>query len=345
MLSKGQCYVNEEGEVKLGPKPKNKTTPRDAVDAPQRTRFTDQERRQNRQQHPQSRKGNREYCGNNISDEDSMSEATIYKDAVNKEVSVDKIVEKRDSTSSEDAQISDESLIDPINFDKSGAGQIKPDSINEELDKNKASDEEAEEVLHQIIKKKLVDQGFRNLLAELTFKDDERNRDKNNRDRYEAQPSTSDGRRGRDFGGNRMEEQHGQRGLTPEEKAELIIKQAEAAKARMLDVSGRQNHQILNSNVDMQNNYVHSKMVDEQFRVVASHVDEVTKRKIENNEYVDFARLISRDRVLNGEENGGMRLVNRNRFLSITTGNAGGTKHSEINIYINIYMSENTWNA
>ena len=79
----------------------------------------------------------------------------------------------------------------------------------------------------------------------------------------------------------------------------------------MLDVSGTPNltgkHELL-----------YSVLVDEEFSVVAAHVDEVTKRKIEDSQYVDFARLLPRDRVL-VEESTGLRLVNRNGELGLAS--------------------------
>ena len=44
--------------------------------------------------------------------------------------------------------------------------------------------------------------------------------------------------------------------------------------------------------------------------MVATHVDDVTRRRIINNEYVDFARLLPCDR-LSVEEDNHLELVNR----------------------------------
>ena len=56
------------------------------------------------------------------------------------------------------------------------------------------------------------------------------------------------------------------------------------------------------------NEYVHSAMVDENFLLVAAHVDEGTRKKITEGGYVDFAKLIPRDKVLE-EEDGQMQIV------------------------------------
>ena len=49
-------------------------------------------------------------------------------------------------------------------------------------------------------------------------------------------------------------------------------------------------------------------MVDEGYMVVGSHIDEVTFRKIERGEYVDFGKLIPRDKVLM-EDDGRMEMI------------------------------------
>ena len=56
----------------------------------------------------------------------------------------------------------------------------------------------------------------------------------------------------------------------------------------------------VNSNVvvDLENRFVHSAMVDEDYLVVAGYVDENTARKIKLGEYVDFSKLLPRDRVI-----------------------------------------------
>ena len=73
----------------------------------------------------------------------------------------------------------------------------------------------------------------------------------------------------------------------------------------MHDVAGKDLHHLefckLNEilcNYDMQNDFVHSSMVDETYQLVGSHVDANTQEKIMQGKYVDFSRLIPKDRVL-----------------------------------------------
>ena len=55
---------------------------------------------------------------------------------------------------------------------------------------------------------------------------------------------------------------------------------------------------------------LHSALLDEDYLIVGNHVDEITRRKIGNGEYVDFSKLMPKDR-LNSEEDQRMEMVNR----------------------------------
>ena len=83
-----------------------------------------------------------------------------------------------------------------------------------------------------------------------------------------------------------------------------MIKQAELSKARVYEVPGKQNlqtsHALLPMNV--MNDYIHSAMVDENFLIVTAHIDDSTWRKIISCKYVDFSKLIPRDKILEEEE-------------------------------------------
>ena len=116
-------------------------------------------------------------------------------------------------------------------------------------------------------------------------------------------------------------------------RADDIIRQSEASKARILDPTGR-NVQILpnpnnpphnintrrvqiddgyesdeyeNLGRDGHNNLMvshdHPSVVDENYLVIGNFVDEHIKLRIENGEYVDFSRLLPRDRLVIEEDN------------------------------------------
>ena len=107
-----------------------------------------------------------------------------------------------------------------------------------------------------------------------------------------------------------------QQELTPEQRADNLIHEAEAAKAKIYNKPGR----ILdNSNVSHKNCGDSNPMsafqfiaqMDQDYMVVGAHVDELTRAKIIKGEYVDFSKLLPKDRIL-VEEDGRMELVIRN---------------------------------
>ena len=55
-------------------------------------------------------------------------------------------------------------------------------------------------------------------------------------------------------------------------------------------------------------NFVHSAVLDENYIMVGSHVDDCTRRKIGQGEYVDFSKFQNK---LNNEEDVWMEMVNR----------------------------------
>ena len=83
---------------------------------------------------------------------------------------------------------------------------------------------------------------------------------------------------------------------------------AEAAKERMLAPKGNEfldGNGVLNQNISHQ-----ASIVDEYFMVVGAHLEELIQKKIANNEYVDFAKLLPHDRLTREEDNR-MEKVNR----------------------------------
>ena len=111
-----------------------------------------------------------------------------------------------------------------------------------------------------------------------------RRQDERDRSREDVQPSTSSAR------DNSQQRRQSDRA---EERATELIRKAEAKKAKSMHPTGRPD---LPFDIDMHGGgLAHSVLVDENYLVVAAHVDEVTQYKIEKGEYVDFSRLIPRD--------------------------------------------------
>ena len=89
-------------------------------------------------------------------------------------------------------------------------------------------------------------------------------------------------------------EAHGRRQdlMTPEEKARNLMNEADALKAKKVTTLGK-NFEL---DPDLFKQF-HSVMVDDDYLLVAAHVDATTFNEIISGEYVDFARLIPRDHV------------------------------------------------
>ena len=93
-------------------------------------------------------------------------------------------------------------------------------------------------------------------------------------------------------------------GPTPEEQAERLVREAERSKARMIEASG--NSPLSNLNRTL----LYSVIIDKGYLQVAAHVDDGLKQKIQRFEYIDFARLLPQDKILQ-EEDHRLTLVNK----------------------------------
>ena len=121
--------------------------------------------------------------------------------------------------------------------------------------------------------------------------------------------------------------------------AEQAIQDECAAKVQMTPVKGNRGCNI--------ESYIDSAYVDEEYLVIGSHLDESICKKIINHEYVDFAKLLPRDR-LSVEEDTWMELVNRNgmSFWSPISEREVGTINnfqrweSAFRVYSNIYTTQ-----
>ena len=82
-----------------------------------------------------------------------------------------------------------------------------------------------------------------------------------------------------------------------EDQAENLIREAERSKVKMFQTPGRENLKI-----DVNNNFVHSAMVDEDYLVLGANIDDATKVKIERGEFVDLAKLLPCDRLVQEQD-------------------------------------------
>ena len=94
-------------------------------------------------------------------------------------------------------------------------------------------------------------------------------------------------------------------------RAELMIKEAERSKAKIFEVPGK-NIDILNSK-PIDKMILYSLLLDEEYPSVGGHLDQQIIEKIRRGKYVDFAKLLSKDRS-DIEDNHRMELVNRGGY-------------------------------
>ena len=92
--------------------------------------------------------------------------------------------------------------------------------------------------------------------------------------------------------------------MSAEERTEMIIKQAEAAKVKIFPPTGRVcNHEVI------EHNFEFVAKMDQNYLSVGNHIDEITQEKIVKGEYVDFAKLLPKDKITATEEEGRMELI------------------------------------
>ena len=88
---------------------------------------------------------------------------------------------------------------------------------------------------------------------------------------------------------------------TPEQATEKILKEVERYKARVYDVQGK---------IDWEKTY-HSALLDEDYLLVGNYVDDITRNNIAKGEYVDFVKLMPRDKIGTEDEYQCMEMVNK----------------------------------
>ena len=93
-------------------------------------------------------------------------------------------------------------------------------------------------------------------------------------------------------------------GLSAEEKAAQRVINEENSKARVFPNAGRDDGELVNQTYT-------TAMMDEEYMVIGGHIDENTRNKIINGDYIDFGKLLPKDRLL-VEDEGKLELVIRN---------------------------------
>ena len=98
--------------------------------------------------------------------------------------------------------------------------------------------------------------------------------------------------------------------LTSEEKADKIVREAEISKARIFATPGKDSELFETRPIYQQLNNACA-LIDEGFVVVGAHLDDNMVEKIVKGDYVDFSKLLPRDRVM-AEEDGRLEMIIKN---------------------------------
>ena len=237
-----------------------------------------------------SRQGLDDHIEENQTLGSSRSEITVYRNAVDKS--------KRGSSSSEEV-IDTSNEMDIPEEDDGDFEQLR------QRDSPMQEDFVNDHDLHNFVSEREME------MAKDLEKDRRRSRDRDVRDRRPE-------RRER----NRESSDHNryQYGPTPKqdfvgEKAKCLVNDAEAAKARIYEVPGKydsdsdDDHQLQVIR-DFRKN-IPTVQMDEDYRLVASHIDHKMRIQIINHEYIDFAKLLPRNRVGQVSEDQILQMVNR----------------------------------
>ena len=122
-------------------------------------------------------------------------------------------------------------------------------------------------------------------------------------------------------------------------KGDELLHEAEAAKVRMAATPGNFNEQNINFSRQQ------ATIVDENYIMIGGHVDEGVCSKIINHEYIDFALLLPRDRMVS-EDDHRMELVSKGGstyFVPVSDREVSGTINSffkweqAFRVYTNVY--------
>ena len=96
-------------------------------------------------------------------------------------------------------------------------------------------------------------------------------------------------------GGNAQESEE-----NPFHRSDQMIKDAEGVRSRMVSAPGRSSLEVGKNQIA--SNAVSTTSVDDNYMAVGGHIDSVLEEKIINFEYVDFSRLIPKDKITKVED-------------------------------------------
>ena len=120
---------------------------------------------------------------------------------------------------------------------------------------------------------------------------------------------------------------------SPEEETHRIIKEAEASKAKIFPPVGK----------PTDSNFEFIALMDQDYSLVGNHLDDQTCQKIIRGDYVDFCRLLPKERISHEDKGSKMELVIKNgkTFWSLVSDSVAitsfGRWEQAFRIYSNIY--------
>ena len=131
----------------------------------------------------------------------------------------------------------------------------------------------------------------------------------------------------------------------PRDEAERYIRNCESKKIRMYSTPGNFNSQIVLPNLEGVSAIQHSTVVDENYMVIGAHLEPALMDRIKRGDYVDFAKLLHRDKTLYDEPR--LELINKGGhtfFVPAEREVQGVTSFHKweqaFRVYSNIYVRE-----
>ena len=102
--------------------------------------------------------------------------------------------------------------------------------------------------------------------------------------------------------------------LTPEQILEQKIRDTENAKARMFLIKGKNPN-----NCD----FVSTSLMDENYLMMGAHLDQQMIEKIQRGDYVDFGKLLPKDRILMEEDQRLEMVIRGNKTYYVPVSESG----------------------
>ena len=101
------------------------------------------------------------------------------------------------------------------------------------------------------------------------------------------------------------------------------------ARAKIFDIPGKDFESPINNRVSGE--FIHLVLVDENYMSVAVHLDQNTKDKIKAGQYVDFSKLVPKDRIFTEDDNRVQLIIKGGNTYFVPASDNSSTTISSIN--------------